>query len=139
MSDQSSSQADHGSFWTGFSVGMLAGAVSYFLFATDRGEKVRHELKEEWHTAQKKVVGEAGQAAVVSIRAMVREVVDQVAAKLELNLEKKKTESAKPAAKKKKETVKTGNKFKGVWYNSANRNSATPSPYSQLGSWLRTF
>lgn len=43
---------DQGSFLTGFTLGLFAGATGYFLFGTDRGAKVRRELKTEWDQAQ---------------------------------------------------------------------------------------
>lgn len=114
MTEQSSSQSDNGSFWTGFSVGMLAGAVSYFLFATDKGEKVRKELKDEWHQAQKQTIEPAGQAAAVSIRTLIKDVIDQVTTRFDLQEKKSKNEAAKVVVKKKKEPAKTLGKFKGV-------------------------
>jgi gas vesicle protein len=45
-------QADHGSFLTGFTIGLFAGAAGYFLFATDKGEKARKALSKEWQEAQ---------------------------------------------------------------------------------------
>lgn len=34
-------QNDQGSFLTGFSLGLFAGAFGYLLFGTDRGKKIR--------------------------------------------------------------------------------------------------
>lgn len=36
------------SFLNGFSCGLLAGAAAYFLFATDKGKKIRADLKSKW-------------------------------------------------------------------------------------------
>ena len=47
-----SEQADNGSFLTGFTIGLFAGAAGYFLFATDKGEKARKALAKEWQEAQ---------------------------------------------------------------------------------------
>lgn len=53
MSDQ-----DSGSFLTGFSLGLFAGAAGYFLFATDRGQQVRQDLQAEWAAAHERLVDE---------------------------------------------------------------------------------
>lgn len=44
-------EADQGSFLMGMTVGMVAGAFGFFLFATDRGEKMRREFLAEWQQA----------------------------------------------------------------------------------------
>lgn len=46
MSDQ------EGSFLTGFTVGLFAGAAGYYLFATKKGAKLRTQLSQEWQQAQ---------------------------------------------------------------------------------------
>lgn len=48
-------QHDSGSFLSGLGIGLIGGAVGYFLFATDKGEKVRKQLKIEWKDIQKVV------------------------------------------------------------------------------------
>lgn len=49
MSNQSDPHSkDSGSFLTGLGLGLLGGAVGYFLFATDKGDKVRKQLSQEW-------------------------------------------------------------------------------------------
>jgi gas vesicle protein len=109
MSDQDARQSDQGSFLTGFCVGVLSGAVGYFLFATDRGEKVRRSFQDEWQSASKQMVSQSGEVAVSSVRSILREVVDHVATKFELQ-----EIAPKATQKKKKESTKTSNKFKGV-------------------------
>lgn len=39
---------ESGSFLTGLGLGLLGGAVGYFLFATEKGDKVRKQLAQEW-------------------------------------------------------------------------------------------
>ncbi len=40
------------SFATGFTLGVLTGAIGYFLFATERGTKLRYQLLDEWEQAR---------------------------------------------------------------------------------------
>lgn len=42
----------------GFSLGLIAGAAGYFLFATERGSKVRKQLIKEWEGATDQMVEE---------------------------------------------------------------------------------
>jgi gas vesicle protein len=44
---------DSGSFLSGLGIGLIGGAVGYFLFATEKGEKLRKQLKVEWKDIQK--------------------------------------------------------------------------------------
>lgn len=44
-----------GSFASGFTLGMLVGAVGYYLFATDRGIKLRKTLLKEWEGAKEEL------------------------------------------------------------------------------------
>lgn len=46
------SQSEAGSFVTGFTVGLFAGAAGYFLFATKRGKTLRQKIESEWQDAQ---------------------------------------------------------------------------------------
>lgn len=46
------------SFATGFTLGVLTGAVGYFLFATERGTKLRYQLLQEWEEAKGRLVDE---------------------------------------------------------------------------------
>lgn len=51
MTDQETS-SDQGSFLTGLTVGMLAGAAGFFLFGTKDGSKIRKDLSKEWESAK---------------------------------------------------------------------------------------
>jgi len=44
---------DQGSFLSGFSIGIVAGAVGYFLFGTNRGRNLKAHLTAEWEIARK--------------------------------------------------------------------------------------
>lgn len=60
MSDKSLQSApnhhDSGSFVGGFTVGLFAGALGYFLFGTKRGGQVRSQLVSEWDKAKDQLV-----------------------------------------------------------------------------------
>jgi len=43
---------NQGSFVTGLTVGLFAGAASYFLLLTPNGRKMRLKLEKEWQAAQ---------------------------------------------------------------------------------------
>lgn len=47
---------DSGSFLSGLGIGLIGGAVGYFLFATEKGEKARKRLFSEWKEVQKSVL-----------------------------------------------------------------------------------
>jgi gas vesicle protein len=55
------SSHDSGSFLSGLGIGLLGGAVGYFLFATGKGEKFRQQLKIEWKDIQNMVHPEVEQ------------------------------------------------------------------------------
>lgn len=44
-----------GSFVTGFAVGIFAGALGYYLFATDKGKKLTKIAQQEWREAMEAV------------------------------------------------------------------------------------
>jgi hypothetical protein len=50
--------AHNGSFLTGLTVGLFAGAFGYYLFNTARGEKMRASLAAEWDEIRKKLYAE---------------------------------------------------------------------------------
>jgi hypothetical protein len=124
---------DQGSFLTGFTVGLFAGAAGYFLFGTDRGEKVRSTLQDEWEEAKDKLVDQGViRDKSVTLREVVRETVSRAARSagvVEVVGKTKKSSKAaskKSAAKSKTSTAKSkvsavkslpkqaSKKFKGV-------------------------
>lgn len=78
MSDMSNNN-DHGSFLTGFTFGLFAGAASLFLFGTEKGSRVRSRLAEEWdeakHYLEEEGVIEKGKT---SIRDVFKSIVDNI-------------------------------------------------------------
>lgn len=73
------SQKDQGSFLTGFSLGLFAGAFGYLLFGTDRGKKIRTDLSQEWDQAKDKL---AQDGIINDPDASLRDVVHEFAAKI---------------------------------------------------------
>ena len=98
----------------GFSLGLIAGAAGYFLFATERGSKVRKQLIKEWEGATDQMVEEGVIASKdISIREFLSDLFENVfQASLPdelMNPSKSSKASKSPARKAKKST-----KFSGV-------------------------
>ncbi|PIR61477.1 MAG: hypothetical protein COY81_04845 [Candidatus Pacebacteria bacterium CG_4_10_14_0_8_um_filter_43_12] len=55
--------SDSGSFLSGLGIGLIGGAVTYFLFATEKGEKVKVRLVEEWQAIRTLTQEASGQPA----------------------------------------------------------------------------
>ena len=69
MNDQDWQRSEQSSFTTGFTFGMLAGAVGYFLFGTERGGKLRRQIVAEWKEAQQRLAAEGKiESTQVSLR-----------------------------------------------------------------------
>lgn len=67
MEDRQSS--DSGSFTTGFTLGIFAGALGYFLFGTKDGNSMRQKIAREWEQAKEKLIEEDGlETSVVTLR-----------------------------------------------------------------------
>lgn len=76
----SNSSSSQGSFLNGFTVGIFAGAVGFFLFGTDKGGKVRQTVVKEWDQAKVHLAKEGViPSAEVSIRDIFKQVVDMFA------------------------------------------------------------
>jgi len=72
-------QPENGNFVAGFSLGLLAGAAGYFLFATERGSKVRKQLIKEWEGATDQMVEEGVLASKdISIREFLQDMFENV-------------------------------------------------------------
>jgi gas vesicle protein len=46
---------DQGSFLTGFTLGIFAGAIGYYFFGTQKGKRMRTELSHEWQQARQQI------------------------------------------------------------------------------------
>ncbi len=119
---------DNGSFITGFTIGIFAGAAGFFLFATDNGKKVRTQLNQEWQEA-KQVLAEEGviedkdQSLRELASNLIQKTLDSIQPYVSPDAEhssKKNSSKAKSKSKKKtksssnSKTEKKANKFRGV-------------------------
>ncbi len=55
---QNQSSDDGNSFVTGFTVGLFVGAAGYYLFATDKGAKLRKQLVADWEGAKEQLIAD---------------------------------------------------------------------------------
>ncbi len=49
---------DGSSFVTGFTIGLFAGAAGYYLFATEKGAKLRKQMVADWEGAKEHLIEE---------------------------------------------------------------------------------
>ncbi len=76
MSEYSSSPiVESSSFMTGFTVGLFAGAAGYYLFATEKGKKLRRQLSQEWELAKDQLVADG---AIVNPQTNLREFLHEL-------------------------------------------------------------
>lgn len=106
------SDSGQGSFLTGFTVGLFAGAAGLFLFGTKDGEKVRRSLNQEWKQAKEKL---AEDGVIENKDQTLREIVEGVFKKIQGEMQSSthqpnKTSRSKKTPTKKKKTLK----FSGV-------------------------
>lgn len=113
---------DSGSFVTGFGLGLITGAVGYFMFATDRGESVRESLLEEWHrataTVKENASKDSAKETVTTVKSLLKNWWQKIESEVEVaaeSAERVVKESTKKAKKKASEAKKkTKRTFKGV-------------------------
>ncbi len=68
--------AQQGSFVSGFTIGLMAGAAGYFLFGTQRGTAIRKQLIKEWEGAKENMVKEGVIADnQISLRGVIQQFV----------------------------------------------------------------
>ncbi|MGD9129443.1 MAG: hypothetical protein PVJ09_03085 [Candidatus Woesebacteria bacterium] len=108
-----------GSFLTGFTVGLFAGAAAYFFFATDRGDELHLKLKKEWEQASEKLaekgVIEDKNLKLKDLAASFFEKISTACSSKSISksgVKKKKISKKKSSPKRLHK--KTGLKFKGV-------------------------
>lgn len=58
MSDNQSETTEQGSFSSGIIVGVLAGAVGYFLSQTKEGKEMRNKFSNHWHELRNNLIQE---------------------------------------------------------------------------------
>lgn len=99
---------DQGSFLTGLTMGMVAGAAGYFLFGTKDGKKIRHKLGKEWDTAKLHLLTQGTiDNPQLTLRDVVKEFIDAMAPDSE--------KTARTAANKAKNPAKkSSKKFKNT-------------------------
>ncbi|MBW7955558.1 YtxH domain-containing protein [Patescibacteria group bacterium] len=78
MSEHSSYHPDQSNFVAGFSLGLLAGAAGYFLFATEKGAKMRKQLVQEWESAQDYLLKEGALPNKVNLRQFLQHTFEEV-------------------------------------------------------------
>ncbi len=99
------------SFLVGFTWGLIAGAAGYFLFGTDQGKKVRHQLAEEWDQHLTPLTEGSPSEGKISLRQAVVNFVQDLTTDSEATQTPK--SSPKKSDSKSKSTPKS-KKFKGV-------------------------
>lgn len=103
------SDRDQGSFIGGLTIGMFAGALGYFLFATDKGKKLKKELAKEWDQARATLPDKGeGLTSYVSLK----DLFSQIKQRIEESVEE--AESKLASQPRKKAGPKKTTKFKGV-------------------------
>ncbi|HEX7018134.1 MAG TPA: YtxH domain-containing protein [Patescibacteria group bacterium] len=108
---------DHhqGSFLSGFTVGLFAGAAGYFLFGTDKGQKLTEKLSDEWESAKERLADEGViDNPNMSLRQVVGQVLNQVKERIEtpeMDSQKANKPSKTNASKTAKKPVR---KFKNI-------------------------
>jgi len=104
------SDPDQGNFLTGFTFGLFAGALGYFLFGTPKGETMRAQIAEEWEQAK----DELAQSGTLESNHSLREVISSMFAKIAANIDEVNQASAAKSHKQLHREKKETKKFKGV-------------------------
>lgn len=106
---------NQGSFVTGLTIGMFAGAAGYFLFGTNKGKALRQELEKEWASAQADLQSRSSQTSVVeSLSPSLKQVFNSI---IELVRQQQADGDVVAESLKRKTKVKAqkpSSKFKGV-------------------------
>jgi gas vesicle protein len=105
---------NNGSFLNGFAVGLLAGAMGYFLFGTDRGSDIRENLNIEWEKAKTELEKEGVITEGKSLRELIVAKINEIS-----SLSKAQPASGKQPAKPRSKALNSkakssAKKFKGV-------------------------
>lgn len=103
------SEQNHGSFFTGFTVGLFAGAAGLFLFKTKDGKKVWDRLQNEWQAAREYLQEKDLITKDKSLKSMLYEWFDLEVPAVNTPTAKKKSKTTPTAPKSSKKP-----KFKGV-------------------------
>lgn len=103
--------AQNGSFLTGVTVGLFAGAFGYYLFNTKKGSEMRSSLTQEWESIRKKMYDEG---LIPSPDLTLSEVVSGHLSTLAQWFEKMADLEKKNIQKKQQSSATKPDKFKGV-------------------------
>ncbi len=72
-------QSDSGSFITGFTLGIFAGAFGYYAFATKDGKKLTTKISAEWAAAKSTLmsdlIGESNQHSLRDLAAVAKKTI----------------------------------------------------------------
>lgn len=91
------SSSNEGSFVTGFTVGLFAGAAGFFLFGTNKGQVVRGKLSQEWNQAKKQLAQDGVISSPdLSLRDMFTQLISTIT---DVPHEDKKVKKAAPKKK----------------------------------------
>jgi gas vesicle protein len=105
------SDPDQGNFLTGFTFGLFAGAMGYFLFGTEKGEELREQLSQEWESAK----NDMAEAGVIDQSHTIRDVVNLVLNKINTEIEaNQQSASSTKTHKNTPREKKSTKKFKGI-------------------------
>ncbi len=108
----------HGSFLNGFTIGLFAGAMGYFLFATDKGQKVRKQLNTEWEKARKELEDsgkiEKGKGTIKDILAELADKTSRFLSETKTKNNKLKIKNSKSKKTKARSSPSRTKKFKGT-------------------------
>lgn len=81
---KNNSPEDSGSFFSGFTIGLFAGAVGYYLFASEKGSKLVKKVSKEWEKAQKELPVKSGKSvAKTSIKEGLLGILQELVASVE--------------------------------------------------------
>jgi len=94
------SDRESGSFSTGFTLGLLAGAAGYFIFGTHKGKQVREKLSVKWQDA-KKLAADDWPEKAGTVGDVLKEIFAQISSSAENTTKQPKRKKKKTASKKK--------------------------------------
>ncbi len=81
---KNNSTDDSGSFFSGLTIGLFAGAVGYYLFASEKGSKLVKKVSSEWEKAQKEFPAKVEESApATTIKTGVLSFIHELISSLE--------------------------------------------------------
>lgn len=89
---------NHHTFTSGFSFGLFAGVVGYYLFGTKQGEKTRKKISKEWESAHQHLVDQGvlkKKAEFENLGEFLQVAKDELLKKLDVEVEEKRSSHEK--------------------------------------------